>query len=239
MLSGDSPDWTDWEPGASPTVLDRYLPMKLGDVHLWELRSSQDWRARLRPDEVERHDRIRHPGVQADYATTQSGLRRIVSLYRGEDPDQVAIRRGPNGKPYRLGGPEFNLSHTEGGIFVAVSLNPVGLDVESTHRRVHGLELARKFFSEAEVHELILCNESERNAAFIRRWVAKEAMVKLSGEGIFLGLREALATREAGGGLSGNYRGRKVWLREIWPQKGLRGTLATWQPIEVKGFFRI
>lgn len=215
-----------------------FFPLVSGAVHFWALRASEVWERQLHPEERRRHAKISHAGVRGDYAATQAGLRRILSLYRPEASEEVTIQRGPHGKPYVVGGPEFNLSHTPGGVFVAVSMDPIGLDVESADRSVAGMALAQKFFSESEIEELGLCSVVEQNRAFIRRWVCKEAMVKLSGEGIFLGLREALTMTEKTGLITGRYRGRRVWLREIWPQNNLCATLATWEPIEVKGFFR-
>lgn len=237
MLNETEPLWKTWD-------RDEFEVTELsfqgsGTVHFWALRASGEWVHQLNADERQRFAKIAHAEVRSDYATTQAGLRRMLSLYRKETPDEVRIQRGPNGKPYVHGGPEFNLSHTQGGVFVAVSSAPIGLDVEAAHREVHGVDLARKFFSEAEIRELEQRPETEQNAAFIRRWVCKEAMVKLSGEGIFLGLREALTRTGPAGTIRGCYRGHEVWLQELWPQKALRATLATWTPVEVKGFFRL
>lgn len=237
MLSETEPIWKPWNEGKFGTTESIFLAP--GTVHFWELRASGEWVHQLNADERQRFAQIAHAEVRSDYAATQAGLRQMLSLYRKEAPDEVKILREPHGKPYVHGGPEFNLSHTHGGIFVAVSSSPIGLDVELANRQVHGVELARKFFSAAEVEELEQRPEAEQNPAFIRRWVCKEAMVKLSGEGIFLGLREALTRTGAAGAIGGRYRGREVWLREVWPQKSLRAAVATWAPVEVKGFFRL
>lgn len=237
MLSEAEPVWTTWNRDKIEFAEVHFLGS--GTVHFWQLRASGEWVHQLNADEKPPYAKIANAEVRSDYATTQVGLRRMLSLYRQEAPDEVKILRGPHGKPYVNGGPEFNLSHTQRGIFVAVSSDPVGLDVELADRWVHGMDLARKFFFEAEIEELGQFPEAEQNAAFIRRWVCKEAMVKLSGEGIFLGLKEALTQEDPAEIIHGCYRGRKVWLQEIWPQKSLRATLATWTPVEVKGFFRL
>lgn len=237
MLNETELIWTEWNGEERGPAQAHCLDAQT--VHFWELRASGDWIPQLKTDEKQSLGKMTNPEVRSDYATTQAGLRQMLSHYRKEAPGDVNIERGPQGKPYVQGGPEFNLSHTHGGIYVAVSSQPIGLDVEAAERRVHGMELARKFFSAAEVYELDLLPPEEQNAAFIRRWVSKEAMVKLSGEGIFLGLREALTRTVAGRGMMGRFRGREVCLQEMWPQQSLRATLATWTPVEVKGFFRL
>ena len=53
------------------------------------------------------------------------------------------------------------------------------------HRRAHDpLGVARRYFSAAEAQALTDAAPEERNAAFLRTWACKEAVVKASGLGI-------------------------------------------------------
>ena len=78
-----------------------------------------------------------------------------------------------------------------------------------------------------------------KTLTFLRYWVCKEAIVKLSGDGIYYGLRYARVDLASDGRSRGAYKGREVWLREFRPAKDLVAALASWEPLEAKGFFRI
>lgn len=231
MNKGSDVLWTEPETGR--------LALADGEIHLWNLRPSHAYAKSLRPHELVRYQRMVNEEVKISYVTAQVGLREVAARYRGEAPENVVLRRGPQGKPFLSGGPEFNLSHTAGGIFAAFSNRPVGLDVESADRNVHAESLAEKFFSRKEVEYLLALPADQRNRAFLRFWVGKEATVKLSGDGIFLGLRDVEVELGEGGGSRGRYRGRDVWLHEFSPGGNLLACLATWQPDEVKCFFRL
>lgn len=223
--------WTKPEPGR--------LALPDGEIHLWNMCPSHAYAKDLRPHERERYQRITNEEVKISFVTAQVGLREVAARYCGRSPDEVLFQRGPHGKPHLPGGPEFNLSHTAGRVFSAFSARPVGLDVESADRSVHAESLAEKFFSRAERERLLAVPEDERNRMFLRFWVCKEATVKLSGDGIFLGLRDVRVEWDERGGVRGWYRGRRVWLREFSPGGNLLACVATWHPVEVKCFFRI
>jgi len=223
--------WAD--PGTNQLTLEE------GDIHLWNLCPSHAYAKDLEPAERARYRRIVHEEAKISYVTAQVGLRRVAARYRGEAPENVILHRGPQGKPHLSGGPEFNLSHTAGGVFAAFSAQPVGLDIESADRKVHAESLAGKFFSRKENEYLLGLRPEQRNRTFLRFWIGKEATVKLSGDGIFLGLRDAEVELGDGGVSRGRYRGREVWLQEFLPGGNLLACLATWQPGEVKCFFRL
>lgn len=208
-------------------------------AHLWEMTASHDLAGYLGEAEMERYLGITNEDAKISFATSQGGLRSVAALYLGREPGAIVVDRAERGKPFIKSGPEFNISHTAGRIFAAFAAGPVGLDVESTQRLTSATALARKFFATRETEHLMSFAEGERNRVFLRYWVCKEATVKLAGDGIYLGLRDAHVTLEADGSARGEYRGRGVWLQTFCPGRNLMGALAAWQPTEVKCFFRI
>jgi phosphopantetheinyl transferase len=104
---------------------------------------------------------------------------------------------------------------------------------------VHAGELATRFFFPGETAQIMSVDEEERKLTFLRYWVCKEAMVKLSGDGIYHGLRYARVDLAADGRSRGTYQGRNVSLWEFQPAGDLVAALASWEPVEAKGFFRI
>lgn len=210
-----------------------------GDCHVWELQPSQAYADNLGAGEMARYQAISNAQAKINFATSQGGLRSIAARYQNCEPWQIRLEHEERGKPYLAGGPHFNLSHTAGRIFAAFSLQPLGLDIESANRRVRARELAARFFSGQESAHIQTLDDEQARAVFLRYWVCKEATVKLSGDGIYLGLSDA-RVELCGAGLSrGNYLGREVCLREFAPGENLLAALASWEPVEAKGFFRI
>jgi 4'-phosphopantetheinyl transferase len=224
-------EWIDYE------VRDLVIPAR--GLHLWQIRPSRVFVGYLNAVELLRYERIANEEVKGSYGSAQGGLRRIVGFYTGCLPEEVDMCRERRGKPYVPGAPEFNLSHTAGRMFAAFSSSPVGLDVESAGRAVRSEALARKFFFDKERIQLKTLEDPIKALTFLRYWVCKEAIVKLSGDGIYYGLRYARVDLAPDGRPRGNYKGREVWLREFRPAKDLVAALASWEPLEAKGFFRI
>lgn len=93
------------------------------------------------------------------------------------------------GAPYIEGGPHFSISHCKRGIAVAVSENPIGIDIESI--RTFSPELMRKTMNEDE--QLRITSSAIPEVEFIRFWTQKEALLKLQGTGIISDLHHVLA----------------------------------------------
>ena len=92
------------------------------------------------------------------------------------------------GAPYIEGGPHFSISHCKTGIAVAVSENPIGIDIEVI--RTFKADLMRKTMNEDE-QKLIISSETPE-VDFIRIWTQKEALLKLQGTGIISDLHHVL-----------------------------------------------
>lgn len=97
---------------------------------------------------------------------------------------------GEHGKPTILGHPEihFNLSHCREAAVCMISDHPVGVDVESV--RPLKDSLAEYTMNDAELDEI----RQAANPAlqFTRFWTMKEALLKLTGEGINNHLKNVL-----------------------------------------------
>ena len=93
------------------------------------------------------------------------------------------------GAPYIEGGPYFSISHCKRGIAVAVSENPIGIDIEAI--RTFSPELMRKTMNEDE--QLRITSSAIPEVEFIRFWTQKEALLKLQGTGIISDLHHVLA----------------------------------------------
>ena len=113
----------------------------------------------------------------------EAGRLLLERMYRektGRSLPEILI--APRGKPYFADGQlHFSLSHTRHYVFCALSEKPVGIDAEEKGRPVH-LKLADKILSPKEKQRFAAA--PDKQAALLRLWVMKEALGKLSGEGI-------------------------------------------------------
>ena len=92
---------------------------------------------------------------------------------------------GSNGKP-EVEGMFFNLSHSGEWAVCAISNAPVGCDVEEVGPVRDGI--AERFFTENEVEYLNRFDGEQRREEFFRLWTLKESYMKMTGEGMSLGL---------------------------------------------------
>lgn len=209
-----------------------------GVLHIWKISLDRCRIKCLSAAEFARAEGIADPAVRGEYVAAQGGLRMILGIYVGQRPEELVFSRRALGKPFIEGAPEFNLTHSAGQILVAVSAAEVGIDVERLDRRVNARGLASKFFANEERKQMFLGDDEVSKQMFLNYWVCKESIVKLSGDGIYHGLRDAVVSAEADN-LVGDYRGRRVWLERFSPADGVVAAAATWEPAAVKCFFEI
>ena len=97
---------------------------------------------------------------------------------------------GPHGKPSLLEFPHihFNTSHCHKAVICAVGNTPVGVDIEG--RRSIRDSLVDYTMNAAEKERIARAEDPEME--FLKLWTAKEAVVKLSGEGIQDNIRDIL-----------------------------------------------
>lgn len=95
---------------------------------------------------------------------------------------------GEHGKPSLLEFPyiHFNLSHCSNAIACAVGDTPIGIDVESTERKISDA-LVRHTMSQQEQEEI-----AGDPIRFFHFWTQKEALVKLRGTGLQDNLHDLL-----------------------------------------------
>lgn len=104
--------------------------------------------------------------------------------------DALPLRRDGHGRP-RLDAPgiDANWSHSGERLLVALGRGvQVGADLELLRPRPRALELAERFFARAETQALAALPADAQEAAFVRLWCAKEAVLKAHGRGIAFGL---------------------------------------------------
>jgi 4'-phosphopantetheinyl transferase len=122
-------------------------------------------------------------------------VRTVLAGLLGEgDPAALRFTHNAHGKPAlaasKGGQPlEFNLSHTDGLLVLAVSRGlALGVDVEALGREVDMLALSARFFSSREHAELQELAGGELRERFFALWTLKEAWLKARGLGLHIPL---------------------------------------------------
>ena len=119
------------------------------------------------------------------YRSSHALLRKVLSYYLGETPEELIFVAGPNGKP-ALGtsfgrvGVCFNMSHSGDAVLIAVTRgSEVGVDLEKI-RDMRGMQdVIRFFYTAAEKNYLTCCaTKAQKSKAFFQIWTRKEAVVK-------------------------------------------------------------
>lgn len=126
-------------------------------------------------------------------ALGRTPLRMVLATYLGIEAAQVLLVEGEHGRPElapdhrsTLG---FNWTHSGEHALIALGRRIApGIDLERRRPHARALEIAERYFSADEVSTLAALAASDRNAAFLELWTAKEAVLKALGRGIAFGL---------------------------------------------------
>ena len=123
-------------------------------------------------------------------------LRVFVNVYSSIPAKEINFIFNDFGKPslqksYNSYDLQFNLSHSKNFMNIGfVNDTHIGIDVELMKPFKDHLEIAKRFFSAAEVEQLLSFPADKILDGFYSCWTAKESVIKLSGEGLSFPLKE-------------------------------------------------
>src|SRR5256714_3785157 len=132
------------------------------------------------------------------FVVARAILRKLLSGFTGTAVEKLQFSYGHAGKPVLLDHDEihFNISHSgDLGLFAFAPDRPVGVDVENERPVRRLLDVAQRFMSEEELRSLAETPAEERNSAFLRSWVVREARLKAEGKGVWDGRPSSQAKR--------------------------------------------
>lgn len=124
-----------------------------------------------------------------------------------------------NGKPVLAERKDihFNLSHCRNGVMCVVGDSPVGCDIEDIPEELD-LGLCHACFNDREIAGIL--DSEDPRIAFTRLWTMKEALLKLSGEGLTDDLPELL---------DGGICDKVEFRTEVSPERGYVQTVCTYR----------
>ncbi|MGH7181031.1 MAG: 4'-phosphopantetheinyl transferase family protein [Nitrospiraceae bacterium] len=176
----------------APLTLDNHA------VHVWgfslngsavALKCCSAW---LNEEERGRAARFIRQEDQTRYTFAHGALRAVLAHYIALDPAALLFQTGSTGKPALLDHQgnqhaiRFNLSHSRGRMLIAVTQGQdVGVDLEEMRDKAEVVKLAERFYAPSEYQKMVGHSRSVQVEQFYHYWVAKEAVIKGQGVGIF------------------------------------------------------
>ena len=157
------------------------------------------WRA-LSAGEKARAGRFRFDLHRNRYIRAHGQMRHILASYINVPADDIPIETRHRGKPFLAAhGIYFNMSHSaDTAVFAVTRSGEIGIDVEMFDRKVEIDDLSRHYYTESEQDALAELSGTARRELFFWLWTAKEARMKVTGEGLALDPRHIDVEIEAG-----------------------------------------
>ena len=124
-----------------------------------------------------------------EYIASEWLRRFVLKRYIGNQDLIFDITK--KGRPFLKNRPDydFNISHTENWIVIAVTKNQkIGIDIQSSTGSIDPMGIAKKYYAPIEYKWLSKLPKFKINNYFYWLWTLKEASVKRTGEGITSGL---------------------------------------------------
>jgi 4'-phosphopantetheinyl transferase len=190
--------------------LENRFTLQTNEVHVWRVSLDvplciiQRFRQLLASDEEARADRFLFEADRRRFIVARACLRKLLAAYLLIEPGAVRFNYGEYGKPSLAKSINkrqlsFNLAHAGGMALYAFTLKRrIGVDLEYAGSNVPDYEMARKYFSAAEVERLDQLSQSSRPRGFFNCWTRKEAVIKAIGTGLSLPLDQFEVTLAPG-----------------------------------------
>lgn len=177
--------------------------MSATEVHIWLVEvddeSAQEPALAMLPEPERERLGALLPTHRRLHICAQAALRILAAAATTGTPPLPELDRGWNGKPLLAVDPPVHVSLAHSGQLAAVALTTagdVGVDIEELREVSDAGPLARSIMSPAELRQWLRTRESRREAALLRAWTRKEAVLKALGTGLSGDLR-AVSSRLA------------------------------------------
>jgi 4'-phosphopantetheinyl transferase len=200
----------------------------------------------LEPDELNRASRFYFEKHRRHFLVGRGFLRHVVARYLHKKPENLTFAYGAYGKPALAADQtvRFNMSHSHEVALLAVARDvDVGVDVEHVRADFATADIARRFFSQAEVDAFNMLPREEQVAAFFRCWTRKEAYIKAIGKGLSQpldGFDVTLAPGEQAALLRAAEDDASRWaMSDVDVGEGYAGALAVERPVGQIRYFSL
>lgn len=131
--------------------------------------------------ELEKAGRFLKPADCKSYIVRKYFLRKLLSTFLKCHPKAIQFHQTANKKP-GIDGIQFNVSHSENLVVIALSTSPIGIDTEFIKEDFSYGIMLKDCFSLAE--QMLINKPKGSLINFYTLWTRKEALLKASGEGL-------------------------------------------------------
>lgn len=133
--------------------------------------------------------------LQDRWLRSRVALRHLLSQSIGQAPSKIEFSYGRSKKPYVYTEhglfKSFNLSHADNLAAIAIAKKgEIGIDIEKTNRTNSLRESAKHYLSTQQLDQLNVLPDKQRDMTALHLWVAKEAFLKQTGEGLGGAIKE-------------------------------------------------
>jgi len=185
LFAASAYNWTPASANHAAHVL--YAPVSRDPEASWRCVSV------LSDTELQRADRFVTEDGKAHFKQRRAFRRYCGAFVLGSPPalSRIVFKETEQGRPFLPDLPDvwFSFSSCQFGFLGAwSSTHRIGVDLEDQTRNLEAVELAQKFFSEAEVKAVKMVGDLTRLRTFCQLWSLKEAALKSIGEGLPFGL---------------------------------------------------
>jgi len=145
------------------------------------------YQAILSKDEWQRLTEMKLKSRQQEFTSGRVLLRQSLAKLLQCPPAEIVLSINDQGKPFcsHPQAPHFSISHCAQHVAVALSLQPVGIDIEQAKARRNFNKIAEHYYAISEQKTLKLLQEpQEQENYFYQLWVLKEAIAKATGKGL-------------------------------------------------------
>jgi len=128
--------------------------------------------------ELHHLSKLRLPSLKENFKRSRYFLRNILSVFLNSSPSALNFKKDKGHKP-SVDGLEYNLTRSADFIIIAVSEQPVGIDLEFIKPDFDFSDICDQHFHEEEQRWI----DTDR-LRFFTVWTRKEAVLKVTGEGL-------------------------------------------------------
>lgn len=172
------------------------------EVHIWnfnldKINSRKNQFEKILPeDELVRAKKFHFATDKDRFICSRGILRILLGIYTRISQKEIKFTFNEYGKPSLLQDQNssdlhFNLSHSKNFMSVGFTKKSlIGMDVELMKPLKDHLEIAKRFFSNFEIEQLNSFPPEKILEGFYSCWTGKEAVIKLSGEGLSYPLKD-------------------------------------------------
>lgn len=167
---------------------------------------------------------IRHPRVRLERAASAWLRRELLAHHLGCAPHTLQFQALEHGKPVLINQVvQFNASHSDDWLALALADVPVGIDIESMTKSRRWSALASQVLTPDELRAWQRVPDDDQPRALLARWTLKEAWLKGLGTGLSGGLQRTRFA-ESNGQLRGwrDHEETRLWrFGHLEPSPGL------------------